>query len=124
LDTTIGLAGFWLIGSSIHIMTIAIQPGWQGLGLGEWLLLNLIGQGQSLGGRSATLEVRPSNHRAISLYQKYGFGEVGRRIAYYGDNGEDALILSTPSIEVPEYQAVLAQQQSHVIKRLNQKQVY
>ena len=38
------------------------------------------------------LEVRPSNLPAITLYQKHGFIEVGRRKRYYS-NGEDALVL-------------------------------
>ena len=39
------------------------------------------------------LEVRPSNAGALGLYRKLGFREVGRRKAYYSDNGEDALVL-------------------------------
>ncbi len=38
------------------------------------------------------LEVKASNHGALSLYSKLGFDEVGRRPRYYSD-GEDALLL-------------------------------
>ena len=34
-----------------------------------------------------------SNVPAISLYQGFGFKEVGRREKYYTDTGEDALVL-------------------------------
>ena len=103
----IGVSGYWLIGEEAHIITIAVDPGWQRLGLGEWLLLNLLEHAQTRHAKVATLEVRPSNQRGIALYQKYRFREVGRRFAYYSDNGEDALILTTPSLDTPEYQNML-----------------
>ena len=39
------------------------------------------------------LEVRASNVPAISLYEKLGFYEVGRRKNYYRNPREDALIM-------------------------------
>lgn len=122
-DFIIGLGGFWLIDDSAHIMTIAVRPRWRGLGLGEWLLLTLLKEGQSLGAEYATLEVRPSNRAAISLYQKYRFQEVGRRTAYYSDNGEDALILTTPSIVLTDYKVLLIQRKQQLTKHLGQIQV-
>ena len=32
---------------------------------------------------SILLEVRPSNERALKVYEQYGFTEIGRRKAYY-----------------------------------------
>jgi len=43
--------------------------------------------------RAQTLEVRESNAKAISLYQKCGFVIKGRRPLYYTDTREDALIM-------------------------------
>lgn len=46
------------------------------------------------------LEVRVSNHAAISLYKQHGFKDVGRRKNYYADKQEgktqyeDALVMS------------------------------
>jgi ribosomal-protein-alanine N-acetyltransferase len=114
----IGMAGFWLMAAEIHINTIAVYPDWRGLGLGEWLLLTLIQAGRDLGGTLATLEVRPSNQSALGLYQKYQFEQVGRRRRYYADNDEDALILTTPPLTAPAYQAMLAQHQAALFKRL------
>jgi ribosomal-protein-alanine N-acetyltransferase len=40
-----------------------------------------------------TLEVRPTNEEARTLYESFGFRVVGRRRGYYYDTGEDALIM-------------------------------
>jgi ribosomal-protein-alanine N-acetyltransferase len=114
----IGLGGFWLMIDEIHISTIAIHPDWRGLGLGEWMLIKLLEEGGALGAEVATLEVRPSNRAARSLYEKYGFLEVGRRRNYYIDNGEDALILTTPSLSLPDYQTMFRQRRAALFRRL------
>ena len=41
-----------------------------------------------------SLEVRPSNTPAVSLYLKTGFKEEGRRKAFYRLPREDALIMT------------------------------
>ena len=114
----IGLGGFWLMADEIHINTIAVQPGWRRLGLGEWLLVTLLQAGQALGVAFATLEVRSSNQAALALYYKYKFHNVGRRRHYYSDNGEDALILTTPLLSLPDYQAMFRQRQAELYQRL------
>ena len=43
------------------------------------------------------LEVRPSNPRAIALYDRRGFNEIGRRPRYYpaaGHGREDAIVMA------------------------------
>lgn len=45
------------------------------------------------GAERISLEVRVSNAAAIGLYRGFGFEARGRRVAYYADNQEDALIL-------------------------------
>ena len=42
------------------------------------------------------LEVRPSNTRAVGLYEKLGYAQIGKRKNYYpaGDGREDALVYS------------------------------
>lgn len=55
----------------------------------------------------ATLEVRASNQRAISLYNKFGFQLAGRRRRYYKDTNEDALILWRSGLQQPEFQVEL-----------------
>ncbi len=47
----------------------------------------------------ATLEVRASNIIAQKLYRRFGFDIVGRRIRYYQNNNEDALIMTTNRLD-------------------------
>ena len=60
------------------------------------------------GAREATLEVRLSNLPARRLYEKFGFRPVGLRPRYYTDDNEDALVMTTPRLEMPEMQDRLA----------------
>jgi ribosomal-protein-alanine N-acetyltransferase len=88
----IGVGCLWSILEEAHIILLAIDPNYQRQGLGKLLLLGLLHKARERGLERATLEVKASNIVAISLYQKFGFKEAGRRRAYYPD-GEDALIL-------------------------------
>ena len=89
-----GFAGLNLLYDEIHICMLAVHPDYRRLGLGQLLVLDLIEIGARMGGALATLEVRESNQAAQALYGRLGFKEVGRRIRYYKDSGEDALILT------------------------------
>jgi ribosomal-protein-alanine N-acetyltransferase len=64
--------------------------------------------------------VRVSNLAAQALYAKYGFEQVGRRKAYYNDNQEDALILTTPEFASPAYQDLRNARQRDLLRRLAQ----
>ncbi|MBU3194192.1 ribosomal protein S18-alanine N-acetyltransferase [Clostridium algidicarnis] len=92
-DVIVGFGGTWIIIDESHITNIAVHPSFRGLGIGELILKSLIDLGKPHFISSMTLEVRASNVVAISLYNKFGFKEEGRRKRYYEDNGEDALIL-------------------------------
>ena len=48
------------------------------------------------------LEVRPSNPRAIALYERSGFNEIGRRPRYYPDHHggrEDAIVIPEAAVQ-------------------------
>ncbi len=85
-----------------HLMNIAVDPPARRKGIATALLEQMIDRAGENG--SYTLEVRPSNTQAISLYERFGFRSAGTRRRYYQDTGEDALIMwrtadtaSTPS---------------------------
>jgi len=57
------------------------------------LLRSVLDDGRGRGFKVVVLEVRPSNHHALTLYESFGFRVVGRRHGYYYDTGEDALVM-------------------------------
>lgn len=79
-----------------HLLNITVDPDRHGRGLGRELLLHLMDYAKA---KTDTLflEVRPSNSRAIALYQTSGFNEIGLRRNYYnapGGGREDALLMA------------------------------
>ncbi len=75
------------------MMNLAVAPEYRRQGVGEGLVNALIKRLQENQISCLTLEVRASNQNAISLYDKLGFRQVGRRPNYYRNPKEDALIL-------------------------------
>ena len=86
-------AGCWVLGNEGHITNVAVDPDYQGQGMGRKLMEKLVEAVKPLGVDSMTLEVRPSNTRALALYEKLGFKSVGRRPKYYTQPVEDAEIM-------------------------------
>jgi ribosomal-protein-alanine N-acetyltransferase len=44
--------------------------------------------------RLVTLEVRAGNEAAIGLYRRFGFEAIATRRGYYGDDDEDAVVMT------------------------------
>lgn len=88
-----GYGGFWRILDEAHITNIAVGESYRGQGIGDALLIGMIGYCKANHVGNMTLEVRKSNYPAISLYKKHGFEEAGIRPGYYSDNHEDAIIM-------------------------------
>jgi len=97
-----GFAGYWFIIDEAHISTLAVHPEWRGRGLGQHLLRGLLREAAWRGALSATLEVRAGNRVAQRLYARHGFAVVGRRLGYYSDNSEDALLMTTHEFDFPD----------------------
>jgi ribosomal-protein-alanine N-acetyltransferase len=76
-----------------HIMNVAVDPDYRRRGIATRLLESVFESTRDDQRRGYTLEVRVSNDRAISLYEKLGFVRQGFRRGYYTDNREDALIM-------------------------------
>lgn len=92
----LGYACYWLMDEEANLTNLAVAAAWQKQGLGEQLLRATMQLLHAQGIRRFTLEVRISNKAAQALYGKLGFAVDGRRRRYYQDNGEDALLMSTP----------------------------
>ncbi len=75
-----------------HVMNVAVDNRLVRQGIASTLLEHLFAQADGPG-EQYTLEVRPSNGPAISLYERFGFTAAGTRRGYYHDNREDAVIM-------------------------------
>ena len=93
-----GFLGLWYMGDDAHIVSVGVRRDYRARGIGEILLIAAIRQAMRNSANTVTLEVRPSNHVARNLYSKYGFKDCGVRRAYYSDNREDAIIMTTAPI--------------------------
>ncbi len=116
-DVIVGFAGIWLLVDEAHVTTFATRRAWRRQGIGERLLLALLDLARTRGAHEATLEVRPSNLPARRLYEKYGFKVVGLRPRYYSDDNEDALIMTTESLDGRNMRARIAQLRAELAAR-------
>jgi [ribosomal protein S18]-alanine N-acetyltransferase len=103
----LGYGGLLVVEDDAHIVTLAVEPGTRGRGLGTRLMLRLAEEALRAGAAHLTLEVRVSNQPAQSLYRRFGFETVGLRRHYYRD--EDALIMWALDIDSEGYQRRLTE---------------
>ena len=100
----VGFIGLWFLANEAHIVSVAVRHTYKRQGIGELLVLGSLEVASSSDQRLVTLEVRVSNDNARKLYAKYGFSEMGVRPRYYVDNDEDAIIMSTESLDSDKFQ--------------------
>jgi len=90
------LVGYLVISRYVdawHVMNLAVTDAYRRRGVARTLLDQLFEVTAADERRGYTLEVRVSNDKAISLYERLGFRSRGLRRGYYTDNREDALIM-------------------------------
>lgn len=97
-ETKNTLAGYVVVthgGGDAELLNLAVAPAFQRKGIGQSLLEHAT---QCVAGKADMLflEVRVSNHKAIELYSKAGFFELGNRKNYYptANGHEDALLMA------------------------------
>src|SRR5690606_4608963 len=92
----IGYAVLMWTPDEVHLLNLSLEPAAQGRRIGEWCLRWLADEIQRRGAAALLLEVRPSNHRALRLYERVGLQRVGVRRGYYPyfeQQREDALVM-------------------------------
>lgn len=97
----VGYAGLAVIGrppvAEASVQTIAVDPEWQGRGVGRALLRALLDRADAF--EAVTfLEVRTDNEPALALYRGHGFEIVGLRRGYYQPSGADAYTMRRPRV--------------------------
>ena len=89
----LGYAGADHGGATTDIMTIAVDPGDQGRGVGRLLLQELESRATGRGAEAILLEVRADNAAAIRLYDRGGYAVIQTRRRYYQPGDVDALVM-------------------------------
>lgn len=89
--TLVALAGIRWGSAEAHITNLAVDPDWQGQGLGSCLLERLIQLAQQWSCQRVSLEVRADNAIARRLYEEFGFTVKFVRPNYYQDVQQDGL---------------------------------
>ncbi|HEX7644968.1 MAG TPA: ribosomal protein S18-alanine N-acetyltransferase [Burkholderiaceae bacterium] len=98
-DPAGALGGYLLLMMSVdeaHLLNIAVRRDLQGSGVGRLLLDLAVKLSRDKGMQSILLEVRPSNDRAVEVYERYGFAGIGVRRGYYpaaAGSREDAIVM-------------------------------
>ena len=91
--TALGYAGLTVVLDEGSIDKVAVKGKYRRMGVADALVDAFVRFGRAHLA-FLTLEVRASNHKAISLYTKNGFVQEGRRKDYYKDPKEDAIIMT------------------------------
>jgi ribosomal-protein-alanine acetyltransferase len=90
------VAGFVVVRSAAEgweIENVVVEARSRRQGIAKSLLDELLQQARRCGATEILLEVRESNAPARALYEKLGFREQGRRLRYYREPEEDAIVL-------------------------------
>lgn len=93
-NSVAGYGGMHISVDECYIANIAVLPEFQGKGFGKAITTHLINRAENLNCEFISLEVRPSNSVAVSMYSSLGFEEIGRRKNFYTSPTEDGLIMT------------------------------
>jgi len=68
-------------------LSITVLKEYWGKGIGSALMERIISFSRDAGYKSIFLDVRADNERAVALYSKFGFREIGQYKDYFNING-------------------------------------
>ena len=92
----------WVPGDErAELLLMGVAAAWRRRGAGGALLRTVVAWARQRGCQAVLLEVRQRNAAAQALYVRAGFVAVGRRPAYYGDDGDAAILMTywvTPGV--------------------------
>jgi ribosomal-protein-alanine N-acetyltransferase len=114
MERVVGFAGVWLMVDEAHITTFGVHPEWRRQGIGRRLMVRLLELAEEMRASRMTLEVRAGNLAAQALYRRFGFEVAGRRTHYYTDDGEDALVMTTPRLGHPAVRSALQRERDRL----------
>lgn len=89
----VGFICYRVVLKEVQVPNFAVDPGWQGKGIGSALLEDVWRNAVEAGAEEMTLEVRKSNAAALRFYQRHGFEQERVRPGLYSAPPEDAICL-------------------------------
>jgi len=81
----------------VHLLNLTVAPDFQRQGWARLMMEGLFLWSRGQGARQLWLEVRVSNSRALEVYRRFGFVQMGVRKQYYPlapNRREDAVVMS------------------------------
>ena len=90
----IGYIGMLFVLDEGYICNVAVSQSFRKRGVGSALIQTLVTHCKKNDFAFLTLEVRESNAAARSLYEDFGFVNVGERKNYYTDPTENAVLMT------------------------------
>lgn len=92
-NEVVGYCGLISAADEADITNVSVSQSMRKKGIGGMLLSELIKEAGESGIKKIFLEVRESNIPAISLYNGFGFKQIGMRKDYYEKPVENALLM-------------------------------
>jgi ribosomal-protein-alanine N-acetyltransferase len=89
-----GYIGAHNIVGEVYITNVAVAPDYRRQGVATQLIERLVEISRAENAEFITLEVRENNTSAQVLYEKQGFGVVGKRKVFYENPREDAILMT------------------------------
>jgi ribosomal-protein-alanine N-acetyltransferase len=102
VGSLVAFCACWFLADEVHINTLAVRHSERRRGHATRLLRFVFREAVGEGMRRATLEVRRSNDAAVKLYRGLGFEIRGIRRNYYDNPVEDALLLWSEQLDLPD----------------------
>lgn len=92
-DTVIGWCCARLVENEAELLKIGVAGAWRRRSVATALMSCLLDELRRSKVETLRLEVRSQNQGALGFYRRLGFTPVGRRINYYSQPDDDALVL-------------------------------
>jgi len=91
------VCGYLVVSYAVEIAeleSVAVGESARHSGVGQALCEHAMQWARGQGAKTMELEVRESNATAVALYRRLGFVEQGKRVKFYRDPIEDAVLMA------------------------------
>ncbi len=93
-NVVVGYCALYIVAGELQIGNFAVAPKFKRQGIGRKMMDEVIRVAREHECAYIYLEVRESNLAAIALYVSFGFVNVGRRVGYYRNPRESAILMA------------------------------